>query len=38
VGCAVGPGFDFRDFEMLSKGSAMHAHITSLGATFVELV
>ena len=38
VGCTVGPGFDFRDFEMLSEGSAAHAHIISLAATFVELV
>jgi hypothetical protein len=37
VGCSVGPGFDFQDFEILSEGSAMRAHIISLGATLAEL-
>ena len=38
VGCTVGPGFDFQDFEMLSEGSAVHAHIISQGAALAELV
>ena len=38
LGCTVGPGFDFRDFEMLSARSAVLAHITSLRATLAELV
>lgn len=37
VGCTVGPGFDFQDFEMLSEGSAALAHITSLDASLAEL-
>ncbi|MFL6589611.1 MAG: cupin domain-containing protein [Chthoniobacterales bacterium] len=36
VGCTVGPGFEFEDFEMLSGGSAEFAHITSLRAAFAE--
>jgi hypothetical protein len=38
VGCTVGPGFDFQDFEILSEGSPVHACIASLGATLAELV
>src|SRR5262249_52886433 len=37
VGCTVAPGFDFQDFEMLSEGSAVLAHIKSLRAMFAEL-
>ena len=37
LGCTVAPGFEFRDFEMLSDGSAALAHITSLHATLAEL-
>ena len=36
MGCTVAPGFEFRDFEMLSEGSAALAHITSLRATLAE--
>jgi hypothetical protein len=38
VGCTVGPGFDFQDLEMISEGSAVLAHITSLRATLADLV
>jgi predicted cupin superfamily sugar epimerase len=38
LGCTVAPGFEFQDFEMLSEGSAVLAHITSLGAALGELV
>jgi len=38
LGCTVAPGFEFQDFEMLSEGSEALAHITSLRATFAELV
>ena len=37
LGCTVAPGFEFKDFEMLSEGSAAFAHITSLGAELAEL-
>jgi len=37
MGCTVAPGFEFRDFEMLSEESAALAHIRSLGATLAEL-
>ena len=37
VGCTVGPGFDFQDFEMLSEKSAVLAQIKSLGATLADL-
>jgi predicted cupin superfamily sugar epimerase len=37
LGCDVGPGFEFQDFEMLSDGSAALAHITSLRADLAEL-
>jgi len=38
LGCTVAPGFDFQDFEMLSEGSEVLGHITSLRAAFAELV
>jgi predicted cupin superfamily sugar epimerase len=38
LGCTVAPGFEFQDFEMLSEGSAVLAHITSLRAALAELV
>jgi len=38
LGCTVAPGFEFQDFEMLSDGSEVLAHITSLCATLAELV
>jgi len=38
VGCTVGPGFDFQDFEMISAGSAVLTKITALGATLSGLV
>jgi uncharacterized protein len=38
AGCTVGPGFDFQDLEMISEGSAVLAHITSLRATLADLV
>jgi predicted cupin superfamily sugar epimerase len=37
AGCTVAPGFDFRDFEMAAEGSAVLAHIASLGASLAEL-
>jgi predicted cupin superfamily sugar epimerase len=37
LGCDVAPGFEFRDFEMISAGSAAFAHITSLRADLAEL-
>jgi predicted cupin superfamily sugar epimerase len=37
VGCTVGPGFDFHDFEIVTAGSAALAQITSLGADFAAL-
>jgi len=37
LGCTVAPGFEFKDFEMLSEGSAALAHIASLRATLSEL-
>ncbi len=36
VGCTVGPGFDFQDFEMISRGSAALTHITSLRPAFAD--
>ncbi|PYK29579.1 MAG: hypothetical protein DME58_11155, partial [Verrucomicrobia bacterium] len=33
LGRTVAPGFEFKDFEMLSEGSAALAHIASLRAT-----
>jgi len=38
LGCTVAPGFEFQDFEMLSKGSAALAHIASLRVELAELV
>jgi uncharacterized protein len=38
LGCTVAPGFEFQDFEMISEGSAVLAHITSLHAALAELV
>lgn len=38
VGCTVGPGFDFKDFEMISPGSAEAQKITALDPAFRELV
>lgn len=37
MGCTVGPGFDFQDFEMISPGSAELARIATLDARFREL-
>jgi predicted cupin superfamily sugar epimerase len=37
MGCTVGPGFDFQDFEMISPGSAALAQITALNSTLREL-
>jgi predicted cupin superfamily sugar epimerase len=37
LGCTVAPGFEFQDFEMVSEGSAMLKHITSLDAALAEL-
>jgi uncharacterized protein len=38
VGCTVGPGFDFQDFEMISPASAELSRITSLNPMFAELM
>ena len=38
VGCTVGPGFDFEDFEMISPGSEALSEITALDPTFREFV
>jgi predicted cupin superfamily sugar epimerase len=38
VGCTVGPGFDFQDFEMIVPGSPELAKITALNPVFSELV
>ena len=37
LGCTVAPGFEFQDLEMLSEGSEVLAHITSLRAELGEL-
>ncbi|HTG43412.1 MAG TPA: cupin domain-containing protein [Verrucomicrobiae bacterium] len=37
VGCTVGPGFDFQDFEMISPGSPELEKITGLNPAFREL-
>jgi hypothetical protein len=37
VGCTVGPGFDFQDFELSAAGSAELAKIVSLRGTFAGL-
>jgi predicted cupin superfamily sugar epimerase len=37
VGCTVGPGFDFQDFEMISPESQALARITALNPAFREL-
>lgn len=37
VGCTVGPGFDFQDFEMISSESPALAQITALHPAFGEL-
>ena len=37
VGCTVGPGFDFQDFEMISAGSAELLRIAALDPKFGEL-
>jgi predicted cupin superfamily sugar epimerase len=37
MGIDVAPGFEFQDFEMLSDGSPVLAHITSLNAALAEL-
>lgn len=37
MGCTVAPGFQFEDFEMLSEGSAVLKHITSLDVALAEL-
>jgi uncharacterized protein len=36
VGCTVGPGFDFQDFEMIARGSAEMAGIAALNPAFQE--
>ena len=36
VGCTVGPGFDFQDFELISPGSAALDRLTALNKTFRE--
>ena len=36
VGCTVGPGFDFQDFEMISPGSAEMTAIAALNPAFQE--
>ena len=38
VGCTVGPGFDFQDFEMISPGSEALSKITALDSSFCEFV
>lgn len=38
VGCTVGPGFDFQDFEMISNESAEVTRITALDPGFRELL
>lgn len=38
VGCTVGPGFDFQDFEMISNESAEETQITTLDPRFRELL
>ena len=38
VGCTVGPGFDFQDFEMISPGSEALSKITALNPAFREFV
>jgi len=38
VGCTVGPGFDFQDFEMISNESAEAMQITALDPDFRELL
>lgn len=38
LGCTVAPGFEFKDFEMLSEGSSTLAHIISLRPELAELV
>jgi predicted cupin superfamily sugar epimerase len=37
VGCTVGPGFDFQDFEMITPDSTALARITALNPAFREL-
>ena len=37
VGCTVGPGFDFEDFEMITPDSTALARITALNPAFREL-
>lgn len=38
VGCTVGPGFDFQDFEMISAGSAEAGRLAALDPRFREFV
>ena len=38
VGCTVGPGFDFQDFEMIAPGSEALARIAALDVSFREFV
>ncbi len=38
VGCTVGPGFDFQDFEMISPDSAEPSQIATLHPKFRELL
>lgn len=37
VGCTIGSGFDFQDFEMIAQGSAEMAGIAALNPAFQEL-
>jgi uncharacterized protein len=36
VGCTVGPGFDFQDFEMIAQGSAEMTALAALNPAFHE--
>lgn len=38
VGCTVGPGFDFQDFELTSPGSETFAQLIRLNPAFSEFV
>jgi predicted cupin superfamily sugar epimerase len=38
VGCTVGPGFDFEDFQMIASGSPERTGITALASKFREFL
>ncbi len=38
VGCSVGPGFDFEDFELMSPGSAAATQLLSVAPDMPRLV